>query len=251
MNPNNTALTRTTSTDSPTLASGIVLAPQGLIAPANGITDDDRRHASAWIRNVHDAGIQYASDMFRDTADNAPEMAEEVAGILGLDSAKARKALAMASVPLALRREAISPAHQFVIGRANLSEEEQDRWMELAIENNLTPGELARSLREGAIIKDAPKLRLGIKSPSSIRADFEGWSRAIAEKGGVSELKDEAVAVIYRELRPIAIFVAEMLLIHMRQERLPLEHCERRTVEIDSRLLELFAELHEEFKKAA
>lgn len=96
------------------------------------------------------------------------------------------QATAIAAVPRQLRAPGLTSEHYFVVARADLTVDQQKRWLRVASEKRLTGLELKRSIERGEVVKErSGNSQSGIVTIQGIRYWFERWA---AKMGGEEQI---------------------------------------------------------------
>ena len=178
---------------------GMLLTSKG--ATITAATKAELLRAARTLSGASQAWAYYQADLLSFAKSLNPEIAAEVCQILGFGYSAARKALAIGKVSSERRRMELSPTHHWVIGRSNLTAEEQSRWLQTAVEFSLSPRELHRSILSGHIV-GRKKARGGFKSPYAVKLAFGRWMCGMGADG-IKNLSKPALESIAQDLSGI------------------------------------------------
>jgi hypothetical protein len=186
-------------------ASGIVVSETGL--PISTTTSTEELMQAARIFATAGNSLTYwTSDLL--AAGTKAGVGEAIAAQLGFDFAETKRAVAIATVPHGSRRRELTAEHHFVVGRAELSEADQKRWLDLAVAENLSAAELARSIKLGSVIR--AEKRAGFQTLSALKVQFFAWKRQFEANRRLQDLTASEAAAMLDELDPILAFIDDL-----------------------------------------
>jgi len=126
---------------------------------------------------------------------------------LGLTYADVIALQHVASVPHSARRANLSAAHHRVIGRLLKTAEEQIRWLEIAVSEGLTVGELASSITAGQVTRQTASRGKSIHSATEVVELFLRFKRQLFEGRKEADLNRKEAFVLLAEFKPLADFL--------------------------------------------
>ena len=133
---------------------------------------------------------------------------EQIAEQLGFDFASTKRAVAIASVSQCNRRKELTAEHHYVVGKAELSETEQDKWLALAVAENLSAAELAKSIKLGSVVKTQKKA--GFHTLSALKVNFFAWKRQFEANRRLEDLSASEAGALLDEMEPILSFAEQL-----------------------------------------
>jgi hypothetical protein len=109
-----------------------------------------------------------------------------------------------------------SDEHAYVLARLCPEKEDADKWLDLAVKEDLTAAELQRSIKAGSVVKDdsAPRINAndksaGIVSIEGIAGQFDLWFKKVEEEGFPTKWDARRLKMVWSLLRPFSqIFTA-------------------------------------------
>jgi hypothetical protein len=182
-------------------ASGITVTETGLTVSASSTFEDLMQGARIFSAARRSLDF-WCADLL--AAGNKSGDGERIAEQLGLDFAETRRAVAVASVAQESRRKELSSEHHYVVGRADLSPEEQAKWLNLAVAENLSAPELAKSIKLGAVAKSAKNA--GLHTLSALKVQFFAWKRQFESNRRLEDLSAAEAGALLEEMEPILDF---------------------------------------------
>ncbi len=186
-------------------ASGITVSDTGLTISTTSSTED--LLAAARIFSAAGNALTYWTSDLLAAGTNAG-IGENIAAQLGFDFAETKRAVAIASVPADARRRELTAEHHFVVGRSELSPADQKRWLDLAVAENLSAAELARSIKLGSVTRAEKKA--GFHTLSALKVNFFAWKRQFEANRKLQDLTASEAAAMLDELDPILAFIDDL-----------------------------------------
>jgi len=186
-------------------ASGIVVSETGLTISTTSSTEDLMQAARIFAQ-AGNALTYWTSDLL--SAGQKAGVGEKIAEQLGFDFAETKRAVAIASVPVESRRRELTAEHHYVVGRAELSEAEQSRWLTLAVAENLSAAELAKSIKLGSVTKTEKKS--GFHTLSALKVNFFAWKRQFESNRKIEDLSASEAGALLDEMEPILSFAEQL-----------------------------------------
>lgn len=133
---------------------------------------------------------------------------EKIAEQLGFDFAETKRAVAIASVSQNNRRRELTAEHHYVVGRAELGEAEQLKWLNLAVAEKLSAAELAKSIKLGSVVKTEKKT--GFHTLSALKVNFFAWKRQFEANRRLEDLSASEAGALLDEMEPILSFAEQL-----------------------------------------
>lgn len=133
---------------------------------------------------------------------------EQVAQQLGFDFAETKRAITISSVSQNNRRRELTAEHHFVVGKAELSEVEQEKWLALAVAESLSAAELAKSIKLGSVVKAQKKT--GFHTLSALKVNFFAWKRQFETNRRLEDLTASEAGALLDEMEPILSFAEQL-----------------------------------------
>lgn len=186
-------------------ASGITVSDTGLTISTTSSTED--LLAAARIFSAAGNALTYwTSDLL--SAGAKAGVAEQIATQLGFDFAETKRAVAIASVPQGSRRRELTAEHHYVVGRAELNEAAQAKWLNLAVAENLSAAELAKSIKAGTVVK--AEKRSGFHTLSALKVNFFAWKRQFETHRRIEDLSAAEAGALLDEMEPLLEFAEQL-----------------------------------------
>lgn len=186
-------------------ASGITVSDTGLTISTTSSTED-LLAAARIFATAGNALTYWTSDLL--AAGTRAGVAEQIATQLGFDFAETKRAVAISSVPQSSRRRELTTEHHYVIGRSELSEAAQSKWLNLAVAEGLSAAELAKSIKAGAVIK--AQKRSGFQTLSALKVNFFAWKRQFESNRRIEDLSAAEAGSLLDEMEPLLEFAEQL-----------------------------------------
>ena len=167
---------------------------------------EDLLQAARIFATAGNALTYWTSDLL--AAGTKEGIGEKIATQLGFDFAETRRALAIASVPQISRRRELTAEHHYVVGRSGLPASEQSRWLDVAVAEELSAAELAKSIKAGALVRSQKKT--GFQTLSALKVQFFAWKRQFESNRKLEDLSASEAGALLDEMEPILDFAEQL-----------------------------------------
>lgn len=127
---------------------------------------------------------------------------------LEFEAIMVKSAIAISTVPKALRHENLDPDHYVELAKSGLARKDQAKWAKIASDQHLTPSQLRYSIVEGEVVDRAAakQQQTGVLTIQGIRQQFDVWLRRVHGLDGVKTMDADHKAEILDEIAPICEF---------------------------------------------
>lgn len=186
-------------------ASGITVSETGLTVSTT-TSSEDLMAAARIFATAGNALTYWTSDLL--AVGQKHGIGEQIAQQLGFDFAETKRAVSIASVSPDNRRRELSAEHHYVVGRAELSEAEQSKWLNLAVVEKLSAAELAKSIKLGSVVKTQEKA--GFHTLSALKVNFFAWKRQFEANRRLEDLTATEAGALLDEMEPILSFAEQL-----------------------------------------
>ncbi|MEM6884055.1 MAG: hypothetical protein AAF571_03420 [Verrucomicrobiota bacterium] len=177
------------------------LTPAGLEFAADA-TKEDWDEAGRWLKFVESKFLFLLGDWVSYGLDRFGK--DAISDQLDLfEFQQVRQALQLGLFETEQRYPSLSADHHLVV--RSLDEDGRKRWLDLAVEENMTARQLAAALKEAS--GGTRNKFKGIASPSGVRGNFDLWMKGVGDRQTVLEMPEMERVAIYEELKPVAELV--------------------------------------------
>jgi hypothetical protein len=139
------------------------------------------------------------------------EKVQETLAQMEFDYQDAQKAIAIGSLPAAVRRCGLTSEHYWVLAKAGLEDGQQEQWAALAEEHKLTPLQLVQSIAAGKVIKEGKGRNAGAKGIATvhgIRQYFDLWYHQVDKTDPITNWTPDRKRELWEELKgPVEVGV--------------------------------------------
>jgi hypothetical protein len=194
------------------VASPMTLSASGISVSETGLTvstttsSEDLLQAARIFSAAGNSLTYWTSDLL--AAGQKAGIGEQIAQQLAFDFAETKRAIAIASVSFETRCKELTPEHHYVVGRAELSPADQQRWLALAVAEKLSAAELAKSIKLGSVVKTQKKT--GFQTLSALKVQFFSWKRQFESNRRIEDLTASEADALLDEMEPILAFADQL-----------------------------------------
>lgn len=139
-----------------------------------------------------------------------PERVEEAMVQLGFEFEDVKAAETLLKLEVAPREE-LGVEHHFVLARAELPAEEEERWLDVAVKEKLSARDLQKSIRAGCVVRSEgaeERRQAGVPTPNAVRHQFDLWLKEVDEVS--KEWPVEVIEKVLEQLDAVVEFGLRM-----------------------------------------
>lgn len=133
------------------------------------------------------------------------EQCDEALTQLEFDMQIVTTAVAIDSIPEAMRHDNLGADHYVALARSDISTKEKTKWAKIASDQNLSAPQLKASIKAGEVVDPSVvrQQNTGIVSPHGLRMEYDIWLRRVKGYAGIAKMKDEEIDLIDGEFLPV------------------------------------------------
>ena len=154
-----------------------------------------------------------AAENARITGKLSDEECSELLTQMDFNYAATSRAMAVASVPHALRRGKLSPAHLAIIGRSCHTFDLQEKWASIALEEELSPRELRTSILAGEVKRTSNVCGHSTETATMVLVHLRRFKNQLLQGRDESDIDQAEALCLLDELKEVVSFIRTLSLI--------------------------------------